>query len=223
LSSVELERWQSQLEWVQISLGEIFYASEESPTYAYFPTTEVVSVLTDVKNGASSAIAVVGNAGNAGMSLARGVGFTIGRAVVHRSGFAYRVQAQVLIDDVNRYRPVLGLLLRCAQALMTQIDQTAVCNRHHTLDQQLCRWLLLNLNQSNDHELHMTQELIVNMLGVRCESVTDSAIKLQNAALICYCRGHIRTLNRAALDARSCECYRVVEDEYKRLFPPNAG
>ncbi|QJC57317.1 hypothetical protein HC248_02638 [Polaromonas vacuolata] len=218
LPAAELERWRVQLDWVELSLGDVLNDTGKSPTYAYFPVTAVVSLLCATKNGESSAIAVVGNEGLVGVSLLMGGGLATSRAVVHSAGAAYRMSAKVLIDEVNRHGPTLSLMLRYINALFIQVAQTAVCNRHHALEQQLCRWLLLNLDRLNNAELLMTQELLANLLGVRRESVTENAIKLQDAGVIHYSRGHIYALNRTALEARSCECYAVVKKEYDRLL-----
>lgn len=218
LPAAELERWRVQLDWVELSLGDVLNDTGKSPTYAYFPVTAVVSLLCATKNGESSAIAVVGNEGLVGVSLLMGGGLATSRAVVHSAGSAYRMSAKVLIDEVNRHGPTLSLMLRYINALFIQVAQTAVCNRHHALEQQLCRWLLLNLDRLNNAELLMTQELLANLLGVRRESVTENAIKLQDAGVIHYSRGHIYALNRTALEARSCECYAVVKKEYDRLL-----
>jgi CRP-like cAMP-binding protein len=170
-------------------------------------------------NGASAEIAVVGNEGIVGISLFMGGDSTSSRAVVQSAGLGFRLKAQIMKEEFNRTGPVLHLLLRYTQALITQMAQTAVCNRHHTLDQQLCRWLLLSLDRLQGNELLMTQELIANMLGVRREGVTEGAVKLQQAGLIRYSRGHITVLDRAGLETRSCECYSVVKKEYNRLLP----
>ena len=184
----------------------------------YFPTTAIVSLLYVMENGASAEIAVVGNEGVLGISLFMGGESTTSRAVVQSAGRAYRLSAAAMKDEFNR-APVLHLLLRYTQALITQMAQTAVCNRHHTLDQQLCRWLLLSLDRLQGNELIMTQELIANMLGVRREGVTEGALKLQKAGLIQYARGRIEVLDRAGIEQRSCECYAVVKNEYDRLLP----
>jgi CRP-like cAMP-binding protein len=173
-----------------------------------------------MENGASAEIAIVGNEGIVGVSLFMGGESTPSRAVVQSAGVACRLDAEVMKGEFNRGGPVLHLLLRYTQALITQMAQTAVCNRHHTVDQQLCRWLLLSLDRLEGLELLMTQELIANMLGVRREGVTEGALKLQRAGLIQYARGHIKVLDRAGLEARTCECYRVVKREYDRLLPP---
>jgi CRP-like cAMP-binding protein len=178
-----------------------------------------VSLLYVTENGESAEIAIVGNEGIVGISLFMGGGSTTSRAVVQSAGQAVRLKAQVLKEEFNQSGPVLHLLLRYTQALITQMAQTAVCNRHHTLDQQLCRWLLLSIDRLHGADLVMTQELIANMLGVRREGVTESALKLQRAGLIRYARGRISVLDRAGLEKRTCECYAVVKREYARLLP----
>jgi CRP-like cAMP-binding protein len=188
--------------------------------HVYFPTTAIVSLLYVMEDGASAEIAVVGHEGVVGIALFMGGGSTPSRAVVQSAGLGYRLAAQAVKDEFERAGPVMHLFLRYTQALITQMAQTAVCNRHHTLDKQLCRWLLLSLDRLQGHELVMTQELIANMLGVRREGVTEAALKLQAAGLIRYARGHITVLDRPALEARTCECYSVVKSEYDRLLPP---
>jgi CRP-like cAMP-binding protein len=183
--------------------------------------TAIVSLLYVMESGASAEIAVVGNEGIVGVSLFMGGESTPSRAVVQSAGRGFRLEANVMKEEFNRAGPVLHLLLRYTQALITQMAQTAVCNRHHTLDQQLCRWLLLSLDRLAGNKLVMTQELIANMLGVRREGVTEGALKLQHAGLIRYARGHISVLDRAGSERRSCECYLVVKKEYDRLLPPN--
>jgi CRP-like cAMP-binding protein len=185
----------------------------------YFPTTAIVSLLYVMENGASAEIAVVGNEGLVGVSLFMGGETTPSRAVVQSAGQGVRLSARTLKDEFNRAGAVLHLLLRYTQALITQMAQTAVCNRHHSLDQQLCRWMLLSLDRLQGDELVMTQELIANMLGVRREGVTEAALKLQRAGLIRYARGRISVLDRAGLEERTCECYAVVKKEYDRLLP----
>jgi CRP-like cAMP-binding protein len=199
-------------------LGEVLYESGVTLSHVYFPTTAIVSLLYVMEDGASAEIAVVGNEGIVGVSLFMGGGSTPSRAVVQSAGLGLRLKARVLKDEFNRAGPVLHLLLRYTQALITQMAQTAVCNRHHSLDQQLCRWLLLSLDRLQGDELVMTQELIANMLGVRREGVTESALKLQTAGLIRYARGHITVVDRAGLELRTCECYAVVKKEYDRLL-----
>jgi CRP-like cAMP-binding protein len=212
------KHWLPQLEAVQMPLGEVLYESGATLSHVYFPTTAIVSLLYVMEDGASAEIAVVGNEGIVGISLFMGGGSTPSRAVVQSAGLGFRLKARVLKDEFNRAGPVLHLLLRYTQALITQMAQTAVCNRHHSLDQQLCRWLLLSLDRLQGDELVMTQELIANMLGVRREGVTESALKLQTAGLIRYSRGHITVLDRAGLELRTCECYAVVKKEYDRLL-----
>jgi len=219
LPSAERERWLPQLEWVQMPLGEVLYESGSVLTHVYFPTTSIVSLLYVMENGASAEIAVVGNEGIVGISLFMGGGSTPSRAVVQSAGQGYRLDAQAMKEEFDRAGPVLHLLLRYTQALITQMAQTAVCNRHHSLDQQLCRWLLLSLDRLPGNQLVMTQELIANMLGVRREGVTEAALKLQKAELIRYSRGSITVLDRGGLERRTCECYAVVKKEYDRLLP----
>ena len=218
LPDAEWQRWLPELEWVQMPLGEVLYESGGALSHVYFPTTAIVSLLYVMENGASAEIAVVGHEGLVGISLFMGGESTPSRAVVQSAGEGFRMKAAA-IKDVFNHPPVLHLLLRYTQALITQMAQTAVCNRHHSLDQQLCRWLLLSLDRLKGSELVMTQELIANMLGVRREGVTDSALKLQKAGLIQYSRGRISVLDRPGLESRSCECYAVVKKEYDRLLP----
>ena len=218
LPGAEWSRWRPQLEAVEMPLGAVLYESGGILSHVYFPTTAIVSLLYVLEDGASAEIAVVGNEGLVGISLFMGGGSTPSRAVVQSAGAGFRLESQAVKDEFKR-APVLHLLLRYTQALITQMAQTAVCNRHHSLDQQLCRWLLLSLDRLQGSELVMTQELIANMLGVRREGVTEGAIKLQKAGLIRYARGRISVLDRAGLEARSCECYVVVKKEYDRLLP----
>jgi CRP-like cAMP-binding protein len=218
LPEAELQRWLPQLEAVVMPLGQVLYESGATLSHVYFPTTAIVSLLYVMANGASAEIAVVGNEGLVGVSLFMGGESTPSRAVVQSAGSGYRLKAQVLKNEFNRAGPVLHLLLRYTQALITQMAQTAACNRHHSLDQQLCRWLLLSLDRLQDNELVMTQELIANMLGVRREGVTDGALKLQQDGLIRYARGRITVLDRPGLEKRTCECYAVVKREYDRLL-----
>jgi CRP-like cAMP-binding protein len=219
LPDPEWQRWQPLLEPVEMPLGQVLYESGATLTHVYFPTTSIVSLLYVMESGASAEIAVVGNEGLVGISLFMGGESTSSRAVVQSAGHGFRLKAQLMKNEFNRAGPVLHLLLRYTQALITQMSQTAVCNRHHTLDQQLCRWLLLSLDRLQGNELVMTQELIANMLGVRREGVTEGALKLQQAGLISYARGHIIVLDRAGLEKRTCECYAVVKKEYDRLLP----
>ena len=219
LPDTEWQRWLPELERVEMPLGQVLYESGGTLSHVYFPTTAIVSLLYVMENGASAEIAVVGNEGIVGISLFMGGDSTSSRAVVQSAGLGLRLKAQIMKDDFNRAGPVLHLLLRYTQALITQMAQTAVCNRHHSLDQQLCRWLLLSLDRLRGNELVMTQELIANMLGVRREGVTEGALKLQQAGLIRYARGHITVLDRDGLEKRTCECYVVVKKEYDRLLP----
>ncbi|MDP9126020.1 MAG: Crp/Fnr family transcriptional regulator [Pseudomonadota bacterium] len=218
LPAEERERWHRELEAVELGLGDVLYESGGKMTHVYFPTTAIVSLLYVMENGASAEIAVVGHEGIVGVSLFMGGESTPSRAVVQSAGQGFRLGAAQIQEHFKR-APVLHLLLRYTQALITQMAQTAVCNRHHSLDQQLCRWLLLSLDRLSGIELVMTQELIANMLGVRREGVTESATKLQKAGLIKYSRGRITVLDRPGLEARSCECYGVVKKEYDRLLP----
>ena len=219
----EYERLLPLLERVPMPLGEVLYESGGELRHAYFPTTCIISLLYVMENGASSEFAVVGNEGVIGVSLFMGGGTMRNRAVVQSAGYAYRLRAVLMQQEVNRNGALLHLFLRYTQALITQMSQTAVCNRHHTLDQQLCRWLLLSLDRLSENELSMTQELIANMLGVRREGVTEAAGKLHQAGLIEYRRGHIKVLDRPGLEARVCECYQVVKTESDRLLPPPPG
>ena len=219
LPADEWARWLPALEPVDMPLGEVMYESGTAMSHVYFPTTSIVSLLYVMEDGASAEIAVVGNEGIVGISLFMGGETTPSRAVVQSAGQGFRMRGQALKEEFNRAGPVLHLLLRYTQALITQMAQTAVCNRHHSLDQQLCRWLLLSLDRLQANELVMTQELIANMLGVRREGVTEAAANLQRAGLIQYRRGHITVVDRAGLEQRTCECYAVVKKEYERLLP----
>jgi CRP-like cAMP-binding protein len=211
--------WFPQLEFVELALGDVIYESGATLSHVYFPTTAIISLLSVMENGESAEIAVVGNEGIVGVSLFMGGKTTPGRAVVQSAGTGLRLKAEILREEFSQGGPVLRLLLRYTQALLTQMAQTAVCNRHHSLDQQLCRWLLLSLDRLQSNEIVMTQELIANMLGVRREGVTEGASRLQSAGLIRYSRGRILVLNRAELEKRTCECYAVVRKEYDRLLP----
>jgi CRP-like cAMP-binding protein len=219
LPDAEWERWQPLLEPVELPLGKVLYESGTRMSHVVFPTTAIVSLLYELEDGDSAEIAVVGREGLVGVSLFMGGESTPSRAVVQSGGQGLRLRTDFLMTEFNRAGPVLHLLLRYTQALITQMAQTAVCNRHHSLDQQLCRWLLLSLDRLQDNELGMTQELIANMLGVRREGVTEAAGNLQRAGLIDYHRGHITVLDRAGLELRTCECYAVVKREYDRLLP----
>ncbi|WP_084217392.1 Crp/Fnr family transcriptional regulator [Xenophilus azovorans] len=219
LPDAEWRRWHPQLESVEMPLGQVLYESGRTQSHVYFPTTSIVSLLYVMQNGASAEIAVVGNEGIVGVSIFMGGESTPSRAVVQSAGQGLRLPAQAMKEEFGRSDAVLHLLLRYTQALITQMAQTAVCNRHHSLDQQLCRWLLLSLDRLKGNELVMTQELIANMLGVRREGVTEGALKLQQAGLIRYARGRITVLDRLGLERRTCECYAVVKKEYDRLLP----
>ena len=219
LAQPEYERWLPHLEPFEVNSGHVLYEPGVALSHVYFPTTAIVSLLYVMRNNESAEIAVVGNEGIVGVSLFMGGQSTPSRAVVQSAGGAYRLKADVMQAEFDRNGPVLHLLLRYTQALITQMAQTAVCNRHYHLDQQLCRWLLLSLDRLHRDELVMTQKLIANMLGVRREGVTEAALELQAAGLIRYSRGRITVLNRPGIEQRSCECYRVVKDEYDRLLP----
>ena len=219
LPTPESERLYPQLELVPLPLGDVLYESGDQLQYVYFPTDSIVSLLYVMADGASAEIAVVGNEGLIGIALFMGGETTPNRAVVQSAGHAYRLKGQLLKEEFNRAGELQHLLLRYTQALLTQMSQTAVCNRHHSVDQQLCRWLLLSMDRLPSKELGMTQELIANMLGVRREGVNEAAGKLQNAGLIHYSRGHITVLDRPRLEKRACECYQVVKTEFDRLLP----
>lgn len=219
LPSEEFGRLLPHLELIPMPLGKVLYESGSRMRHVYFPTTSIVSLLYLMQDGASAEIAVVGNEGILGIALFMGGGTTPSRAVVQSAGHGYRLEADFLRAEFNRAGPMLHLLLRYTQALITQMAQMAVCNRHHSVDQQLCRWLLMRLDRLPSNELFVTQELIANMLGVRREGVTEAAGKLQNAGLIHYRRGHITVIDRAGLEARACECYAVVKKEFDRLLP----
>ncbi len=219
LPATDFERLKPHLELVPLALGQVLYESGAELRHLYFPTTSIVSLLYILADGASAEIAVVGNEGIVGISLFMGGETTPSRAVVQSAGHAFRLPAKLLKEEFARAEILQYLLLRYTQALITQMAQTAVCNRHHSVDQQLCRWLLLSIDRLATDEVVMTQELIANMLGVRREGVTEAAGALQNAGLISYRRGHIAVLDRPGLEARSCECYAVVKREYDRLLP----
>jgi CRP-like cAMP-binding protein len=219
LAAEERGRLLPHLELVPMTLGDVLYESGNELRHVYFPTTSIISLLYVMLDGASAEIAVVGNEGIIGVALFMGGETMPNRAVVQSAGHAYRLKGQLLKQEFNRSGELQHLLLRYTQALLTQMAQTAVCNRHHSLDQQLCRWLLLSLDRLPCSELVMTQELIANMLGVRREGVTEAAGNLQKAGLIAYRRGRITVLDRAGLEARACECYAVVKKEFDRLLP----
>jgi len=215
----DYERLAPHLELVPMALGEVLYESGVQLRFVYFPTTSILSLLYVMEDGASAEIAIVGNEGILGISLFMGGETTPSRAVVQSAGHAFRLKAELLKDEFGRFGATMHLLLRYTQALITQMSQTAVCNRHHSVDQQLCRWLLLSLDRLSSNELSMTQELIANMLGVRREGVTEAAGALQAAGLIRYKRGRITVLDRPGVEARCCECYQVVKTEFERLLP----
>jgi len=222
LPADEWARWLPALEPVDMPLGHVLYESGMAMTHVYFPTTSIVSLLYVMEDGASAEIAVVGNEGIVGISLFMGGGSTPSRAVVQSAGVAYRLRGPAILEAFAHSAPVMRLLLRYTQVLIAQMAQTAVCNRHHSVDQQLCRWLLLSLDRLPSNELVVTQELIAQMLGVRREGVTEAALSLQRAELISYRRGHITVLDRPGLERRSCECYAVVKTEYDRLLAARA-
>ena len=215
----ELERWLAQLERVRMPLGQVLFEPGGPPGHAYFPTTSLVALLYVMENGATSEIAVIGHEGMVGVALFMGGGATPSRAVVQCAGEGFRVPGRFLTAEFERSPAVARLMLRFTQALIAQMTQTAACNRHHQLHQQLCRWLLLSLDRLPGPDLPMTQELIANMLGVRREGVTEAALNLQKAGLIRYGRGLISVLDRPGLERRACECYAVVKREYDRLLP----
>ena len=218
LLDAEFDRLAPHLELIPMRLGDVLYESGGKLSHVYFPTSSIVSLHYLLENGGSSEIAGVGNEGVLGVSLFMGGESTPSRAVVQAGGHGYRLRADVLMDEFNRAGPVMRLLLRYTQALLTQMSQTAVCNRHHTVEQQLCRWLLLTLDRLPSNELTMTQELIANMLGVRREGVTEAAGRLQSYGFISYRRGHITVTDRAGLENDVCECYHVVKKEFARLL-----
>jgi CRP-like cAMP-binding protein len=219
LPTSDYERLAPHLELIPMGLGDVLYEPGVRLRHVYFPTTSIVSLLYVMEDGASAEIAIVGNEGMLGISLFMGGDTTPSRAVVQSAGHGFRLRADLLKNEFGRFGPTMHLLLRYTQALITQMAQTAVCNRHHSVDQQLCRWLLLSLDRLASNELSMTQELIANMLGVRREGVTEAAGKLQDAGLIRYQRGKITVLDRPRLEARACECYQVVKTEFDRLLP----
>ena len=206
------------LELVSMPLGEVLYESGGQLQYVYFPTTAIVSLHYLMESGASAEISGVGNEGVLGISLFMGGNTTPSLATVQTAGFGYRLKGRLMMEEFNLAGPMMRLMLRYTQALMTQISQTAVCNRHHSIEQQLCRWLLLTLDRLPSQELTITQELIAGMLGVRREGITEAAGNLQRAGLISYRRGHITVLDRPGLESRACECYNVVKKEFHRLL-----
>lgn len=223
LPATEFEHLAPHLELIEMPLGDVLYESSSQLLYAYFPTSAIVSLHYVTESGASSEIAAVGNEGLVGISLFMSGSTPPSRAVVYTSGYGYKIKAAVLMDEFNRAGGrragvLQHLLLRYAQTLMTQVSQTAVCNRHHSVEQQLCRWLLQTLDRLPSGELTMTQELIASLLGVRREGITEAAGKLQKAECIRYRRGHISVLDRKGLETRVCECYDVVKKEYESLL-----
>jgi CRP-like cAMP-binding protein len=218
LPEADWQRWRAQLEPMVLPLGHVLYESGAMRTHAYFPTSAIMSLLYETESGASVQIAVVGNEGVVGVPLFMGGGSLPARAVVHSAGVAFRMPGSAIREEFSRSASVMKVLLLYTQALITQMAQTAVCNRHHSVDQQLCRLLLLSLDRVAGNELVMTQDLMARMLGVRREGVTEAALSLQRAELISYRRGHITVLDRPGLEKRSCECYAVVKAEYDRLL-----
>jgi CRP-like cAMP-binding protein len=215
----QLQCWYQHLEYVELRLGEALYEPGDTLTHAYFPITAIVSLLYVMKNGESAEIAIVGNEGVVGVPLFMGGGSTSSRAIVQSAGGAYRLNAALIKQELNKSGSVLRLLLRYTQALMTQMVQTAACNKHHSLDQQLCRWLLLSLDRLQGTQMQMTRQLIAHMLGVTAEKATDAVLKLKTLGWIVYEDGLIQVLDRPALEKRSCECYAAVKQECDRLLP----
>ncbi len=219
LPDAEWALWRPLLEWVPMPLGQVLGEPGRPLSHVYFPSTAIASLLYFTEDGASSEIAVVGNECIVGTQLFMGGEFTPNQAVVQSAGHGFRLSARAIKEAFNRSGAVMQLLLRYTQAMITQVAQTAVCNRHHRLEQQLCRLLLLSLDRQHGSDLVMTQELIANRLGVRREGVTEAALRLQAAGLIRYARGHIKVQDRSGLEHRTCECYSVVKREYDRLLP----
>ena len=214
-------RWKPHLVGINMPLGQVLRESGDAPQHVYFPTTSVVSLMLATESGSTTGIALIGQEGVVGVSTFMGGGSSRSRAVVQCAGQGFRLDAGLMRDEFELGGAAMHLLLRYTQALITQMAQTAVCNRHHSLDKQLCRWLLLTLDRLPGSQLRMTQELIASMLGVRRESITESAHRLERAGLLEYSRGHIRVLDRPGLEKRTCECYAVVKKEYTRLLPKN--
>lgn len=215
----DIERWLPHLDLLDLPMGCVLCEPNERRIYAYFPTTAVVSIIYLMDTGATAEVAVVGREGFVGVSTLLGGESNLNRAVVQSAGQVLRLPARIIQTEVERGDRVMRRLLRYTQALLTQVSQTAVCNRHHSLDQHLCRWLLLMLDRMDEDRLEMTQEMIATMLGVRRESVTEAALKLQGAGVISYRRGRIDVIDRPGLERRVCECYGVVRAEYERLLP----
>ncbi|MDO8939772.1 MAG: Crp/Fnr family transcriptional regulator [Methylicorpusculum sp.] len=220
LPAETFDRISPHLEWVSMPIGKVLYESGDQLQHVYFLTTAIASLSYVLENGAAAEIAGVGNEGFVGISLLMGGKTTPNRASVHTGGYGYRLKEQLLMEEFNRAGPMRNLLLRYIQALMTQISQTAVCNRHHSVEQQLCRWLLLTLDRLPSNELTITQELIAGMLGVRREGITEAAGNLQRSGFISYRRGHITVIDRLGLESNACECYGVVKKESHRLLIP---
>ncbi|CAG2126889.1 hypothetical protein LMG31506_00223 [Cupriavidus yeoncheonensis] len=223
MPSADWERLAPHLTPVELPLGHVVYESGDQLGYVYFPADSIISLLYVMEDGASAEIAIVGNEGMVGIAIFMGGETTPSRAIVQSAGYGYRLSAAILKQEFVRGGAMQHLLLRYTQALITQMAQTAVCNRHHSIDQQLCRWLLLSIDRLPSNDLTMTQELIANMLGVRRSGVTEAALKLQAAGLIRYSHGHIAVLDRAGLEERVCECYAVVKREFERLLPDLAS
>jgi CRP-like cAMP-binding protein len=223
LPQLDYRRWLPHLELVSLRLGHVLYEAGDTLSHAYFPIDAIVSLLYVMQSGESAEIAVVGQEGMVGVSLIMGGDFTSSRAVVQNAGTGFRIQAQVLKDEFNGAAPVLHLLLRYTQALITQMTQTAACNKHHSLGQQLCRWLLLSSDRMPDDRLVMTRQLIANMLGVSLDVMTEGVLSLQSTGFIRYSDGEVMILDRSGLEGLACECYRVVKKEYDRLLPATAS
>jgi CRP-like cAMP-binding protein len=219
LPAEEMDRLQPSLEPVEMDLGEVLYESGKRQAHVYFPTDSIVSLVYVMENGASAEVAIAGHEGLVGVSLFMGGDTTPSRALVQSAGSGFRIKGSLLRKEFDHSVVLRQLLLRYTQALLTQMTQTAVCNRHHTVDQQLCRWLLMSIDRLPSNRLVMTQELIANMLGVRREGVTEAAGKLQKAKVIRYHRGRIEVTDRPKLERMVCECYEVVRKEYARLLP----
>ena len=217
MSENEWHQWEPDMEPVDFSLNQVLYESGKTPAYMYFPTTAIVSLLYMTESGDSSEVAVIGNDGVVGISLLLSGSDTPNQALVQCAGKGYRMHAQAAKTAINRDGHMLNILLRYSQAMITQMTQTAVCNRHHSIDQQLCRRLLLSLDRLSSNQIALTHEMLAGMLGVRRESVTDAALKLQEAGVISYKRGLITVLDRHALESRSCECYAIAKNEQDRL------
>ncbi|CAG2140326.1 hypothetical protein LMG31506_02294 [Cupriavidus yeoncheonensis] len=223
MPTADWERLAPHLTPVELPLGHVVYESGDQLGYVYFPADSIISLLYVMEDGASAEIAIVGNEGMVGIAIFMGGETTPSRAIVQSAGYGYRLSSAILKQEFVRGGAMQHLLLRYTQALITQMAQTAVCNRHHSIDQQLCRWLLLSIDRLPSNDLTMTQELIANMLGVRRSGVTEAALKLQAAGLIRYSHGHIAVLDRAGLEKRVCECYAVVKREFERLLPDLAS